>query len=357
MSHPRIISDSTILYKEYIKIKSLIIHKVGNKLNQDEIILSKSPVNLEDKINSLLLNYFFSSFRLEELYQFHHDINLSYNEVYSCISKIFDNPNSMFSQSVNLAKHLYNQSTHPKVKSGEFYVVYFKDCIFDGMTLDAIGLFKSENKDVFIEVEQVNQGFQMKSRQGININKIDKGCLIFNTEKEKGYVLAIIDNTNKGSEAQYWKDDFLSVLHKKNDYHQTNQFLGITKQFVTKQLDEDFDLNKADKINFLNRSVDYFKKHETFDKNEFEEEVFGESNVIESFRKFDQTYRQENEIVLSDNFVISDQAVKKQSRVFKSILKLDKNFHIYIHGNRELLEQGTDENGRKYYKIYYENES
>jgi hypothetical protein len=29
------------------------------------------------------------------------------------------------------------------------------------------------------------------------------------------------------------------------------------------------------------------------------------------------------------------------------------NFHIYIHGNRNLLEQGSDEKG-KYYKIYYQ---
>ena len=49
-------------------------------------------------------------------------------------------------------------------------------------------------------------------------------------------------------------------------------------------------------------------------------------------------------------------AVKKQARVFKSVLKLDKNFHIYIHGNRDLIEQGTDERGRKYYNIYYEEE-
>lgn len=346
-----------MLYKEYIKIKSLLIHKVGNKLNQDELIISKSPIKLEGGLDKVLLEYFFSSLKVDELYQFHHDIELSFSEVHSCVSKIFENPDNLYEQSINLARHLYNQSTHPKIKSGEFYIVYFKDCILDGETLDAIGLFKSENKDTFIEIEQVKDGFDMESRQGININKLDKGCLIFNTEKESGYVLSIIDNTNKGSEAQYWKDDFLSVQPKKNEYHQTNQFLGIAKQFVTKQLDEEFELSKADKIDLLNRSVDYFKKHETFDQNEFEEEVFGESSVIESFRKFDHTYRQENEVELSDNFAISEQAVKKQARVFKSVLKLDKNFHIYIHGNKELIEQGIDENGRKYYKIYYENEA
>jgi len=28
-----------------------------------------------------------------------------------------------------------------------------------------------------------------------------------------------------------------------------------------------------------------------------------------------------------------------------------------VHGSRELIEQGTDEHGRKFYKIYYNEES
>jgi len=121
-------------------------------------------------------------------------------------------------------------------------------------------------------------------------------------------------------------------------------------------LSEEFEVSKADKIDFLNKTVDYFKKHEQFDKQEFENEVFRDEEVIESFRKFDQTYREKNDLEPTDNFEISAQAVKKQARVFKKVLKLDKNFHVYIHGNRDLIEQGIDENGRKFYKLYYEEE-
>ncbi len=60
---------------------------------------------------------------------------------------------------------------------------------------------------------------------------------------------------------------------------------------------------------------------------------------------------------IKDSFEISVQAVKKQTRIFKSVLKLDKNFHIYIHGNNELIEHGIEKDGRKFYKIYFENES
>ena len=107
----------------------------------------------------------------------------------------------------------------------------------------------------------------------------------------------------------------------------------------------------------MNRSVEYFKSNESFEKEDFEKKVFQNDELIESFRKYDSNYRQENEIDLTESFDISIPAVKKQARVFKSVLKLDKNFHIYIHGASELIEQGVDEDGRKFYKIYYKEES
>ena len=60
---------------------------------------------------------------------------------------------------------------------------------------------------------------------------------------------------------------------------------------------------------------------------------------------------------IHDNFEISAHAVKRQARIFKSVIKLDKNFHIYIHGDRNKIESGIDESGRKFYKIYYDQES
>ncbi|MDR0612480.1 MAG: hypothetical protein LBG45_03165 [Dysgonamonadaceae bacterium] len=66
--------------------------------------------------------------------------------------------------------------------------------------------------------------------------------------------------------------------------------------------------------------------------------------------------QKEYELELADDFTISDSAVKKQTRIFKSVIKLDKNFHIYVHGNSDLIQQGTDENG-KFYKIYYKEEN
>lgn len=336
-----------------IKLDSIYIHQVGNKLRDEGIKTSNKNLIFENEdTKKYLLKYFLSSFNGNEIFNFHYSTDLNLNDTYIFAKKIFANPENIYDISIDISKHLYDNSSHPKINGGEFSVCYFKDCVFDGQKTDAIGLFKSENKDIFLKLNSV----QVRHESGVNINKLDKGCLIFNLNADEGYIVCIVDS-NKSKDTQYWIDEFLSIKPASDSYHYTKDFLSITKNFVTKQLDEQFEISKADKIDILNRSVDYFKNNETFDKHSFEKEIFKDNSVIESFRKFDQAYREENEVEFSNNFQISSQAVKKQARVFKSVLKLDKNFHIYIHGHKELIEQGIDENGRKFYKIYYENES
>jgi hypothetical protein len=132
--------------------------------------------------------------------------------------------------------------------------------------------------------------------------------------------------------------------------------LELTKTFITEQLPNDYAIPKADQIDLLNRSVQYFKENTAFDKEAFAQEVFQHEEVIRSFERFGDRFQEDHHVELQDNFEISAHAVKRQARIFKSVLKLDKNFHIYIHGDRTKIEQGVDESGRKFYKIYYEQE-
>lgn len=119
-------------------LDNVCAHWVGNK-NDEVLILSKEEINIEEEsLRDTLIRYFFSSFKSEEYYNFYHDSDLRFNEVYNYVSEIFDNSSNIFEQSVLLAKHLYEKSIHPKVKGGEFYVVYFKDCFINGLNLSFI---------------------------------------------------------------------------------------------------------------------------------------------------------------------------------------------------------------------------
>lgn len=337
---------------EHLKIS---LHRVGNKSLDEGISLADKLLTTSTDLNELLASYFLSPFKSEEYYNFYHESELNLNETYVYVSKIFQNPENLYEESVRLAKHLYEKSTHPNIKAGEFYVAYFEECSFNGENIDAIGLFKSENKDTFLKVMPWQGGFNIESEHGININKLDKGCLIFNTEAENGYVVAVVDNTNKGAEAQYWMDNFLHLRQRKDEYYKTQNVLNLCKTFVTKELPRQFEVSKADQVDLLNKSVKYFKENEDFNIGEFAQEVMGAPEVVDHFKEYRRSYANENDIEFDDSFGISGSAVKKQARIFKSVIKLDKNFHIYVHGNRELIEQGTDEKG-KYYKVYFKEE-
>lgn len=339
-------------------IEEVSLHRVGNKSADDGCIYSKHSLMLNDTLRGLLSRYFLPPFKSEEYFHFYHDTNLNLNEVYTYVTEIFNNPDNLHDQSINLAKHLYDKSEHPNIKAGDFYTVYFDSVYLDGEEVNAVGLFKSENKDTFLRVLAENSEFTLQSEQGINIKKLDKGCLILNTEREQGYVCAVIDNTNRNMEAQYWIEDFLHVTQRQDDYYHTQNIMALTKNFVVnalpEQLDE-FEVSRADQAAILNDSIKFFKEKESFTMEEFNQEVLQQPEIIDSFQEYKANFLRDNDLRMPESFEISDSAVKKQTRAFKSVIKLDKNFHIYIHGDHNLIERGEDEKG-KFYKVYYKEE-
>lgn len=347
----------TMLDYAAAKLEKVALHHVGNKTNGEELFLSTDLMDIEEeKIKDLLFKFFIPPFATAEFYNFtfsNGDFNL--NPLFHFASQIFENHNTLQPTSIDITKHLYEVSTHPNIKPGDLFIAYFKDLGIDDQPMDAIGIFKSENRQSFLKVDNDSGEFSIKFEDGINIDKMDKGCIILNTDKENGYKVCVIDKSNKQQEAQYWKELFLQIKPCSDAYHFTKDMMAITKNFVTQQVSEEFSLTKTDQIDLLNRSVEYFKTHEQFEKSEFETEVFHHANLIESFQDFDGKYREKNGIELDDHFEINGQAVKKQAKMFKNVLKLDKNFHVYIHGNRDLIQQGVESDGRKFYKIYFEN--
>jgi len=331
-------------------ISHLSAHVVGNGTNGEELKLSDEPIDVDDeKLHSLLLTYFLSNFSAPEYYSF-----VSKNLVSRAAENIFKNPESLHDRSVEIAEYLFQVTQHPNIKSGDLFVAYFDNVTVNDTDVPAIGLFKSENKDSFLKL---TRNFKLHGDEGINIKKLDKGCLILNPNSKEGFRVLIVDNSNKG-DTNFWRDSFLHLKPVSDAFHQTQNFMNLTHSFVEDKLGEEFSVSKADKIDLLNRSMQFFQSRDQFNKAEFENSVLGDADVIESFRDYGRNFMTSQPVDAADQFEISAHAVKRQARVFKSVLKLDKNFHVYIHGNREWIEKGFDEvTGRNYYKIYFEQES
>jgi hypothetical protein len=104
--------------------------------------------------------------------------------------------------------------------------------------------------------------------------------------------------------------------------------------------------------------VKFFRENDNFDLDDFAGEVMQAPEMISSFKSYKTEFEVEHNLKLSDNFDISGTAVKKQSKFFKSVIKLDKNFHIYVHGDHQQIVKGFDQDsGMNYYQLFFKEES
>lgn len=334
----------------------LVVHKVGNKINNENLFLSGEELQLNQEMQERLSQFFLSAFKSEEQFQFYSDSYLANNVVYGAAAEIFENPENFLRESETIAKHLYEAAENPRVQGGELFIAYFAGEPGEGGTrIDSIGIFKTEKKETFIKVHPTDHdAYTLAQDFGIGLSKLDKGALVYNSGKETGYAVSVVDN-NKNGDLYYWFEDFLKVKQRSDDYFHTQETLQVYKDYITKQLPQEFEVSKADQADFLNKSITFFKEKEQFDYDEFTKEVLGDEHVIESFSNFKTDYEQDMQISISEEFPINTAAVKKQQRHFKSVIKLDKNFHIYVHGDRNKIETGQDEKG-KYYRLYFEEE-
>lgn len=340
-------------------LEKVSIHGIGVKNENEGINISEKPIELEDDIlKELLFKYFFKSFKEPEFYGFtfsNDDVTL--NPMFNFAKAIFGNPDLLHNQSIFIAKHLYEQSSHPNIKPGDLMVAYIEDIVIDEVMVNAIGIFKSESKDAFLKIQHQSKQIGLDYEQGVNVEKLDKGCLIINDEESQGYKVCIVDKGNKNNEAQYWKDDFLNIKAKNDDYHNTKNFIDLTKSFIQERLVPEYDMEKFEQAGILNRTKEYFKRVERFEEEEYEDRVFfSNKEIIDDFKEYKQEYIEQANIEMDDQFFVSPSAFKKNQRYLKSVIKLDKNFHIYVHGNHDLISKEQDEKGT-FYKIYYDEES
>lgn len=253
----------------------------------------------------------------------------------------------------SIAQRLLEVLHQHDMKGGDCFVVKFNGVELAGGRHDALGVLKFDGREVFMENRPEDGRLTMRLGRGLGTMKPELAVLVVFTP-DAPTILTLDNDRHAGA----WRHGFIGLRRKEDHVNTTRDVMAMARTFITEELPQQHEVDRAGQIDLLNRSVQYFKENAEFDRDHFAQEVFGEQDVIRSFDRFGAQYGQEHDVQLQDRFDISPHAVKSQARVFKSVLKLDKNFHIYIHGDRSRIEQGVDENtGRKYYKIYYEQES
>ncbi|NVK52426.1 MAG: nucleoid-associated protein [Flavobacteriaceae bacterium] len=341
------------------EITKCIIHKVANKYNSGQNSFSEDVIRFDEESYNLMLPFLLKPFaNLAQSYRFSHHADVRLNEINNYTSEIFKDESTFVNYSKNIVNHLYEQSNSAQIKKGDVIIALIEGIEYQDVLTEAVGIFKVENKIDFFQTYLDENSFDVAVQQGISTKKIDKGCLILNTSDAEGTVVLSVDNNQY--DAQYWIKNFLSVTYADDRNQHTQSYLELCKEFSEEVIKPEF--GKQEQSQFLASTVDYFKEHESVDYHEFKDEIFEEDqkkNLFEDYKKHFETL---NDVLIRNNFEVSDVVLKKEKQKIKNIIKLDTNIEIKLDVDApdaasEYLERGYDEEKKmKYYKVYFNEE-
>ncbi len=240
------------------------------------------------------------------------------------------------------------------------YVAFLENVIVEDELVEAIGIFKSENKETYLTFPEDEKKINISSKEGVSTRKLDKGAIIFNAYQEEGY--RVISTDMSSSEARFWKEEFLGIDHLPDNTYHTKAYLNICKDFVKKVYSKEED--KKEQVEFLNKSLEFFENNDTFDFEDFSKQVIEKEEYNDKFQDFKQKYEDQKGIETQEDFVISKSALQTMRKKFKSLIKLDTKVEIKVNPNpdepnasQKYMERGYDEEkGMYYYKIYFNQE-
>lgn len=364
------------------QIESLSIHQIGNMQKGEPIFLSQQAYLLNDQITSILKEYFLKPFRDKEENYMHfvNETSLEFNEMFGIASEIFSNPSTIHNHSLRIAQLLYEQSNHPHIKSGELYVAYLSHITLDNVKVEAIGIFKSEMKQNFLQFEQSQNQLDILLEEGVNVNKLDKGCLIFNVNEEEGYKILSVDSNRY--DTKYWTEQFLGIDALADDAFFTKKYLKMCQDFAKEVVLPTE--GKQEEILFMNRAVNHFAKNDEFEETHFLNEVLGDKvfkkefapeededeqfpregyiDLIPEFKNFKENKGKKYYIEDVSSFPIVNKAVSDMRKKIKNTIELDTNIQIQLdfinpESAEKFVEKGWDEErGMFYYLIYFNEE-
>ncbi|HRG07889.1 MAG TPA: nucleoid-associated protein, partial [Cyclobacteriaceae bacterium] len=111
------------------QLSHLSAHTLGNKTNGEDLIASRAEIELPDEaLRARLTNSFLGAIGSAEYYQFTStDGDFRHNPMFQWVREIFESEDQFHIKSVSIAKHLYEVSVHPLIKSGDLLVVLFNN--------------------------------------------------------------------------------------------------------------------------------------------------------------------------------------------------------------------------------------
>lgn len=341
----------------------LVLAKVGNPQRDEPLQTSKEVFQIEEGDQATLTMLFLKPFRNLTAHRFAHHSSLDHHEMNLLAKAIFASEDGLLENGCEIAKRLYSKSVHPNIKEGDLCISLIAKVEVDGQMVQGLCILKSESMVPFLSISTRNGDLQLHTEQGINPEKIDKGCLILDVNAERGYTVFTFDRS--GSDSRFWVRDFLGVQVVTDASYLTNTYAKMAVDFLGKETAplQAEDNPPWETCQVAREALDFFEKRESFDLGDFEQEVLKKPEVVAKFAEHRAKVEEEQGQPLERSFEISKKDVGKAKRKIGAVMKLDNGVEIHLKSNFLLepgnptIERGFDEDkGMKYVKVYYHRE-
>ncbi|MFT3991263.1 MAG: nucleoid-associated protein [Luteolibacter sp.] len=338
----------------------LVLAKVGHPQRDEPLQTSKEVFNIEEEDQETLTAIFLKPFKNLTAHRFSHHSSLDQHEMNAYAKEIFVSEEGLLEKGCDIAKRLYAKSNHPNIKSGDLCISLIHGVDVNGESKKAICILKSESVTPFLSISTKDGDLQLHTEQGINPEKIDKGCLIIDHFETKGYYVLTFDRS--GTDSRFWVRDFLGVVPITDGSFLTNKYANMAVSFLEKEKKAkpaDDETPPWETNTGAREAITYFEEKEKFSLQEFEEQVLKSPEVIEKFKKHKAEVEAEQGERFEDGFEISKKDVSKAKKKINSVMKLDTGVEVRLKPallgkSGKVLEHGFDDGKRmKFIKVYY----
>lgn len=340
----------------------LVLAKVGHPQRDEPLQTSKEVFPVKEDDQETLAAIFLKPFKNLTAHRFSHHSSLDQHEMNACAAAIFTADDGLLEKGCEIAKRLYAKSNHPNIKSGDLCISLVKDIDVDGQLTQGLCILKSESVVPFLSISTRDGDLELHTEQGINPEKIDKGCLILNHLANKGYYVLTFDRS--GTDSRFWVRDFLGVVPITDSPFLTNKYANMAVAFLEKEKKEkpapaDDDTPPWDNSAAARDAISYFEEKEKFDLKEFEEKVLKTEEAKAKFAEHRNQVEKDQGERLADSFEISKKDVSKAKKKIKSVMKLDTGAEVRLKPALAakpdtVLEHGFDEERKmKFIKIFF----
>jgi hypothetical protein len=336
----------------------LVLAKIGHPQRDEPLQTSKNVFHIHESDQAALTSLFLKPFKNLLGHRFSHHASLEKNEVYQLSKAIFNAPETLLESGCAIAQRLYTKSNHPNIKSGDLCVALIENIDVDGTKTNGICIMKAETMVPFLSISARDGDLQLSTGQGINPEKIDKGCLILNHSMEHGYYVLTFDRA--GAESRFWLRDFLGVQAVPDAAFLTNAYTKMAVSFLEKEAPKPTDDSPPwETSNAAQEALSYFQKQDKFDLQDFEEKVLKTPEAVAKFTEHRCKIEEEQGQPLERSFGISQKDVSKAQKRITSVMKLDTGVEIHLKpsfsGKQDpVMERGFDEAKKmKFIKVYF----